>query len=57
MFTQSDMHVGSFILDPTGRLCLVDFDTVGLLPKYFAVYTVKVSHEPFVQNVAIYLPS
>ena len=57
MFTQSDMHEGNFILDHTGRPCLVDFDSVGLLPKSFAVYTVKASGKPFVRSVAKYLPT
>ena len=57
MFTQSDVHEGNFILDPAGRLCLVDFETVGLLPESFAVYTVKVSREPFVKSVGNCLPS
>jgi hypothetical protein len=51
------MHEGNFILDSMGRLCLVDFDSVGLLPKSFAVYTVKVSGKPFAEKVANYLPS
>ena len=57
MFTQSDIHEGNFILDREARLCLVDFDTVGLLPKSFAVYTVKASGKPFAKSVAKYLPT
>jgi len=51
------MHEGNFILDPTGKICLVDFDTVGLLPKSFAVYTLRVPVKPFVESVVKYLPT
>jgi len=57
VFAQSDMHEGNFILDPTGRICLVDFNTVGVLPRSFAVYTMKMSVRPFVESVARYLPT
>jgi len=57
VFGQSDMHEGNFILDPTGKICLVDFNTVGLLPKSFAVYTLRVPVKPFVESVGKYLPA
>ena len=54
---QSDIHEGNFILDPTGRLCLVDFNSVGLLPKSFAVRAVKFPGKPFNKGIADHLPS
>ena len=41
-------------LDNSGRLCLFDFETVGLLPEFFTVYTVAMSMKPFVKVVARY---
>ena len=35
----------------------VDFESVGLLPEYFAVYTVIMSMKPFMKDVARYLSS
>ena len=49
------MHEGNFVLDLTGRLCLVNFEAMGLLPELFAVYTLKTSGKPFVRNVANHL--
>ena len=57
MFIQSDIHEGNFILDPAGRLCLIDFETVGLPPESFAVWSAKASRKPFIRSVADYLPS
>ena len=57
MFIQSDIHEGNFILDPAGRLCLIDLETVGLLPESIAVYSVKASRKPFIGSFADYLPS
>ena len=49
------MYEGNFVLDPTGRPCFVDFETMELLPGPFAVYTLKTSGKPFVRNVADHL--
>ena len=53
MFTQSDLE-RNVDLDNSGRLSLFDFETVGLLPESFAVYTVAMSMKPFVKVVARY---
>ncbi|KAL4074762.1 hypothetical protein V8B97DRAFT_1609685 [Scleroderma yunnanense] len=53
VFTQSDVDKSNSILDPTGRLYFVDFETGIAAP----VYTVKMSPKPFVQGAASCLPS
>ncbi|TDL24555.1 hypothetical protein BD410DRAFT_786067 [Rickenella mellea] len=54
VITQSLMDESNFMLDLKGRLCLLDFSHVGLLPESFAVYTVKIL-KPFVREVTKYL--
>jgi len=56
VFTQSDLE-SNVDLDTSGRLCIFDFESVGLLPESFAVYTVIMSMKPFMKDVARYLPS
>jgi hypothetical protein len=55
VFTQSDLET-NVDLDTSGRLCLFDFESVGLLPESFAFYTVNMCMKPFVIEVASYLP-
>jgi hypothetical protein len=49
------MDESNFFIDTNGRMCVVDFENVGLLPEFFASYTVHVSSDPFVMEVAQYL--
>jgi hypothetical protein len=49
------MDETNFFIDTTGKMCVVDFEDVGLLPESFASYTVHVSSNLFVKEVAKYL--
>ncbi|KAI6015593.1 hypothetical protein EDC04DRAFT_2578344 [Pisolithus marmoratus] len=53
--TQSDMDKSNFLLDGNGKVCIVDFEDVILLPESFASYTIHASWDPFVKKVAGYL--
>jgi len=55
LFTQSDMHEGNFLLDSNGKMCLIDFDLVGLLPESFVSWTMHWDPESFAGAVAEYL--
>jgi len=55
VFTQSNPHEMNFLIDKDGKICLVDFDTVVLLPESFASYTMHINTDPFVQEVAKFL--
>jgi len=52
---QPDMHEDNFLIDDTGRICLVDFETVGRLPESFASYIGHLPDTPFVKGVASHL--
>ncbi|KAI6038757.1 hypothetical protein EDC04DRAFT_2569327, partial [Pisolithus marmoratus] len=54
-FTQSNMDKSNFLLDKNGKVCIVDFDDVVLLPESFASYTIHASWNPFTKKVAGYL--
>jgi len=51
VFTQPDMDESNFFLDTEGKLCLIDFQEVSLLPESFAAYAVW-KRDPFVKKVA-----
>ncbi|KAG8894593.1 hypothetical protein FRB99_001110 [Tulasnella sp. 403] len=55
IFTQSDLHKGNFFIDKNGKMCILDFADIVLLPESFASYTVNGSSDPFVKGVAEYL--
>jgi hypothetical protein len=49
------MDESNFLLDTNGKMCIVDFEDVGLLPQSFAKYTVHSEHSHFASEVARYL--
>ena len=51
VFTQTDMHEDNFFLDTEGKLCLIDFESVALLPESFGNCALA-SSDPFVKKVA-----
>ncbi|KDQ09002.1 hypothetical protein BOTBODRAFT_179341 [Botryobasidium botryosum FD-172 SS1] len=55
IFTQSDMDKSNFFLDGNGKICIIDFDTVALLPESFASYTMRSGTNLFASEVAEYL--
>ncbi|KDQ10822.1 hypothetical protein BOTBODRAFT_163481 [Botryobasidium botryosum FD-172 SS1] len=55
IFIQSDMDSSNFFLDGNGRICLIDFDGVALLPESFASHTLHSKTNPFASKVAEYL--
>jgi hypothetical protein len=55
VFTQSDMDEGNFFIDNNGKMCILDFEQIGILPESFAKYTMYASRSAFVKNVAQYL--
>ncbi|KAA1478094.1 hypothetical protein DENSPDRAFT_657798 [Dentipellis sp. KUC8613] len=56
VFTQSEMDASNFFLDSSGRICMLDFEAIGVLPESFASSTMHMnSGRPFVHNVARYL--
>lgn len=55
VFTQSRMSPRNFLVDDNGRICILNFRDVVLLPESFATYTMHMSWDPFVKGVAEYL--
>ena len=55
IFTQSDMDSSNFALDGDKRICMFDFQEVGILPESFASYTLGGNSDPFISSVARYL--
>jgi len=55
VFTQSDMDKGNFFIDNNGKICILNFEQIGILPESFAQYTMYESRSAFVENVARYL--
>jgi len=49
------MDESNFFLDTNGKMCIVDFEDVGLLPESFASYTVHLVSDLFIREVAGYL--
>jgi hypothetical protein len=49
------MDESNFFLDTNGKMCIVDFEMVGLLPESFASYTVHSKLDNFAREVAGYL--
>ncbi|KAF7327806.1 hypothetical protein MKEN_00360400 [Mycena kentingensis (nom. inval.)] len=39
LFLQTDMHAGNFGIDAQGHIVLLDFDSIGVVPQSFALYT------------------
>lgn len=54
VFTQSDMHESNFGVDDNGKVVLLYFDAVGLLPVSFAQHTMS-SKAPFTAAIAEHL--
>ncbi|KAH9483407.1 hypothetical protein JR316_0002873 [Psilocybe cubensis] len=55
VFTQSDMARSNFLLDKSGKVCLIDFEMVSILPESFAQFTVRAmsfQDKEFGKNVA-----
>ncbi|KIM41134.1 hypothetical protein M413DRAFT_445852 [Hebeloma cylindrosporum] len=52
IFTQSDMHITNFALDKDNKICMFDFEDVGVLPECFARFTLTSSRDPFLARVA-----
>jgi hypothetical protein len=55
VFTQSDMDESNFFIDTNGKMCIIDFEDVGLLPESFASYTVHLRRNPFTSEVVKHL--
>jgi hypothetical protein len=49
------MAESNFLFDTNGKMCIVDFEDVGLLPESFANYTVLSGRSHFAKEVARYL--
>lgn len=49
------MDESNFLIDTDGKMCIVDFEAIGLLPQSFASYTVYSKSNPFISKVARYL--
>ncbi|KAK0216045.1 hypothetical protein IW262DRAFT_1464535 [Armillaria fumosa] len=47
VFTQSDIGKSNFFIDKSGKICILDFQDVVLLPESFASYTKNVSEDQF----------
>ncbi|KAF7324913.1 hypothetical protein MKEN_00533500 [Mycena kentingensis (nom. inval.)] len=41
IFLQADMHAGNYGVDSEGRIVLLDFGTIGVVPESFALLTLK----------------
>ncbi|TDL16482.1 hypothetical protein BD410DRAFT_902013 [Rickenella mellea] len=50
-FTQSDMDKSNFMLDKNGKVCMIDFEAVVVLPESLACYTLHATWDPFVRKV------
>lgn len=55
VFVQSHVHARNFIIDKHNKICILDFEAVGLLPESFASYTMHRGNSDFVKKVAQYL--
>jgi hypothetical protein len=54
VFTQSGMHERNFLIDTNDKMCMVNFEDVGLLPQSFAIFTMRNSDD-FAKEVGSYL--
>ncbi|KIM41131.1 hypothetical protein M413DRAFT_445848 [Hebeloma cylindrosporum] len=52
IFTQSDMHGSNFALDKDNKICMFDFEAIGVLPETFARFTLTLGRDPFLARVA-----
>ncbi|KAJ7054758.1 hypothetical protein C8F01DRAFT_1323392 [Mycena amicta] len=57
VFAQADPHHTNFLLDRTGRVCLIDFEAINVLPESFASFALHVDPfgDAFVHRVSDYL--
>lgn len=55
VFSQSEISERNFLVDENGKICILNFQDITLLPESFATYTVNKSRESFVEGVAGYL--
>ncbi|KIM41132.1 hypothetical protein M413DRAFT_445850 [Hebeloma cylindrosporum] len=52
IFTQSDMHISNFALDKDNKICMFDFEAIGIVPESFARFTVTSRVWSFLGRVA-----
>ena len=55
VFSQSEISERNFLVDENGKICILNFQDITLLPESFATYTVNKGRESFVKGVAGYL--
>jgi hypothetical protein len=55
VFVQSNMGKSNFFIDKSGKVWILDFEDVVVLPESFANYTMNASNSPFVERGAGYL--
>jgi len=49
------MYERNFLIDTNNKICMVDFEGVGLLPQSFASYTMHSGYDLFTKEIAGYL--